>query len=166
MSETTGLCRSCKAKCEINERTALPYIHCNTHRYLASMKMKMRGKRRKPNEEKSIVSSVLTVSQNSTVVGSIYIVQPKEFLNSNIYKIASSTKTVGEIMRGETQNSNLEYIRRVKNHMAMEKIVLAVCDGIFSCQKECGLAYFKGDISDIRSVIDDVIGQWENQIKA
>ncbi len=80
--------------------------------------------------------------------GYFYIVQEREFLGTNNYKIGK-TSNVENRMRYYSKNSKLIYSIKVDDQNEVKAILMELFKDKFIQKKEYGREYFEGDINEI-----------------
>ncbi len=80
--------------------------------------------------------------------GYFYIVQEREFLGTNNYKIGR-TSDVEDRLRGYSKNSKLIYSIKVDDQNEVESMLIEIFKDKFIQKREYGREYFEGDINEM-----------------
>ena len=105
-------------------------------------------------------------------MGIVYLLQPQEFINTNILKIGHSTKNNLSRCKSYGSNSIIYNVRTFNNSSYVEKVLLCCFNKRFKLYK--GNEYFEGDLKEMDNLFyflvtnDDVIrnGNCYNEIYA
>ncbi len=93
--------------------------------------------------------------------GYFYIVQEREFLGTNNYKIGR-TSDVEDRLRGYSKNSKLIYSIKVDDQNEVESMLIEIFKDKFIQKREYGREYFEGDINEMIQEVELYI-QFKNK---
>lgn len=102
-------------------------------------------------------------SSNSSVynqckqnIGIVYLIQPIEFIGTNIYKIGCSSKpTLDRVRHGYRSGTRYLYVCEIEHPFAVEKKIIRSFKEKFVLSQ--GREYFAGDESEMKQLFLDII---------
>ncbi len=93
-------------------------------------------------------------------MGIVYLVQPEEFLNTNVYKIGrSGVETLTRPHSGYGKNYKTIYVNNCKDEKLIENLLKYYFKNNFKLVK--GLEYFEGNIEDMKQTYTYIVMEFE-----
>ena len=88
-------------------------------------------------------------------MGIIYLIQPFEFINTNIYKIGcSKNENMSRIIKGYKSGSTVHCVFKCNEHFKLEKIIINEFKIKFKLAQ--GREYFEGNFTEIYKIFFDI----------
>ncbi len=89
-------------------------------------------------------------------MGIVYLIQPEEYIGTDIYKIGMSTKkTLERPYKGYGSNHEIKIVKSVFNASFIEKELIKIFNDKFDLEK--GREYFKGELNQMEKIFIDTI---------
>lgn len=113
------------------------------------------------NEQKTNANEQKTTEQKNNC-GFVYIVQEREFLGTNIYKIGKTNRTMKARMGNYPKNTSVHYLSSVVDCAVVEKQIIDVFDEKFTKMKCYGNEYYDGNLAQMIREVNKITDELPN----